>query len=249
MKSFTLLAALGCLAGSALGHGQVQNFTINGQYNQGFILDYYYQKQNTGHFPNVAGWYAEDLDLGFIAPDQYTSPDIVCHKNAAPGAISATAAAGSNIVFQWGPGVWPHPYGPIITYVAECSGSCTTVNKNNLRWVKIQEAGINYNTQVWAQQDLINQGNKWTVKIPSSLRPGNYVFRHEILAAHGASSANGMQNYPQCVNIAVTGSGTKALPAGTPATQLYKPTDPGILFNPYTTIKSYTIPGPALWQG
>jgi hypothetical protein len=56
------------------------------------------------------------------------------------------------------------------------------VNKNNLRWVKIQEAGINYNTQVWAQQDLINQGNKWTVKIPSSLRPGNYVFRHELLA-------------------------------------------------------------------
>lgn len=58
-----------------------------------------------------------------------------------------------------------------------------------------------------------------------------------------------MQNYPQCVNIVVTGSGTKSLPAGTPATSLYKPTDPGILFNPYTTITNYTIPGPALWQG
>lgn len=31
------LTALGCLAGSVLGHGQVQNFTINGAYNQGFI--------------------------------------------------------------------------------------------------------------------------------------------------------------------------------------------------------------------
>lgn len=31
------LTALGCLASGVLGHGQVQNFTINGVYNQGFI--------------------------------------------------------------------------------------------------------------------------------------------------------------------------------------------------------------------
>jgi hypothetical protein len=82
MKSCAILAALGCLAGSVLGHGQVQNFTINGQYNQGFIrmstslpkqdrpllthvsqtVDYYYQKQNTGHFPNVAGWYVTNAN-------------------------------------------------------------------------------------------------------------------------------------------------------------------------------------------
>jgi cellulase len=31
------LTALGCLAGGVLGHGQVQNFTTNGVYNQGFI--------------------------------------------------------------------------------------------------------------------------------------------------------------------------------------------------------------------
>ncbi|KAL9473642.1 hypothetical protein ACSS6W_008022 [Trichoderma asperelloides] len=227
------LTALGCLASGVLGHGQVQNFTINGVYNQGFILDYYYDKVNTGKFPNVAGWYAEDLDLGFIAPDAYTTPDIICHKNAAPGAITATIPAGGTIVFQWGPG----------------PGSCTTVDKTTLRWVKIQEQGINLTTQVWANQVLINQGNKWSVTIPSSLKAGNYVIRHEILAAHGAENADGMQNYPQCINLAVTGSGTKTLPAGTAATALYKPTDPGILFNPYTTITNYTIPGPALWQG
>lgn len=39
MKSSTklTLTALGCLAGGVLGHGQVQNFTTNGVYNQGFI--------------------------------------------------------------------------------------------------------------------------------------------------------------------------------------------------------------------
>ncbi|KAH6609093.1 glycosyl hydrolase family 61 [Trichoderma cornu-damae] len=145
------------------------------------MVDYYYQKVNTGSFPNVAGWYA--TNLGFIGPDAYTTSDIICHKNSAPGAIAATAPAGGTIVFQWGPGPWPHPYGPIITYVAQCSGSCTTVDKTTLRWVKIQEQGINTSTQVWASQNLINQGSRWSVKIPSGLKAGNYVFRHEILAA------------------------------------------------------------------
>lgn len=56
------------------------------------------------------------------------------------------------------------------------------MDKTSLRWVKIQESGINYSTQVWANQALINQGNKWSVTIPSSLKAGNYVIRHEILA-------------------------------------------------------------------
>lgn len=37
----------------------------------------------------------------------------------------------------------------------------------------------------------------WPVKIPSSLAPGNYVIRHEIIALHAAGSSNGAQNYPQ----------------------------------------------------
>lgn len=56
------------------------------------------------------------------------------------------------------------------------------MNKTSLRWVKIQEQGINLSTQVWANQVLINQGNKWSVTIPLGLKAGNYVIRHEILA-------------------------------------------------------------------
>ena len=66
---------------------------------------------------------------------------------------------------------------------------------------------------------------------------------------HGASNLDGTQNYPQCFNIAVTGSGTKTLPAGTLGTALYKETDPGIYLNPYVTITSYAMPGPSLWTG
>ena len=102
--------------------------------------------------------------------------------------------------FYWGHGdgsAWPHPYGPIITYLAACNGDCAKVDKTSLRWVKIQASGINYSTQIWASQDLISNNNTWTTTIPSSIAPGNYVIRNEILAAHGAGSAGGMQNYPQ----------------------------------------------------
>lgn len=83
---------------------------------------------------------------------------------------------------------------------------------------------------------------------PINIPTGHYVFRHEIIALHGATTANGAQNYPFCVNIDVTGSGT-ANPVGVAATSFYKATDPGILFNPYVTLSSYTMPGPALWTG
>lgn len=81
--------------------------------------------------------------------------------------------------------------------------------------------------------------------IPANLKPGNYVLRHEIIALHSASNADGAQNYPQCVNLKVTGSGTEQ-PEGTLGTALYSADDEGINFNLYTTFDSYPIPGPAL---
>ncbi|KAH6657789.1 family 61 glycoside hydrolase [Truncatella angustata] len=240
-------ATLG-FASTALGHGYVTQFTTDGKSNQGFLLDYYYQKVNGGTLPSIAAWYAENLDSGFVAPSAYGTADINCHKNSAPGAITASVSAGGSLTFQW-PSTWPHPYGPILTYVAACSGDCSTADKTKLSWVKIDAVGIDYTTQKWASQTLIDQGGKWTTKVPASLKAGNYVFRHEIIALHGAGSLNGAQNYPQCFNIAVTGSGTKSLPSGTLGTSLYKNTDPGIYFNPYVTITSYTMPGPTLWTG
>ncbi|KAF1974527.1 family 61 glycoside hydrolase, partial [Bimuria novae-zelandiae CBS 107.79] len=245
---YSMLAVAG-FAASAFAHGYVQNFTADGKYQQGFLLDYYYMKQQTGKFPDTAAWYTENVDIGFVAPDAYATPDINCHKNSAPGAISATVTAGGSLVFSWGPYKWPHPYGPILGYVADCGGDCSKVVKTNLQWVKIAAEGIDYASQVWAQQKLIDQGGKWTLKVPSSLKPGNYVFRHELIALHGANSPNGAQNYPQCFNIKVTGSGTKSLPAGTLGTALYKADHPGILMNPYTKITSYAMPGPTPWAG
>jgi hypothetical protein len=70
--------------------------------------------------------------------------------------------------------------------------------------------------------------------------------RHEIIALHSAGNSNGAQNYPQCFNLQVTGGGSDK-PAGTLGEALYKNTDPGILFDLYSTLTDYPIPGPALY--
>lgn len=250
MPSFTSKIALAgaILASKAAAHGIVQAFATDGQYQEGYVLNDYYTKQNTGEAPAKAGWYEEATDNGFVAPSAYGEADIICHKNAENAAKTGTVAAGGKVDFFWT--AWPEShFGPVLTYVANCGtadDACSTVDKTTLKWVKIDEAGIDLDTQTWAAEDMIANNNTWTVTVPESLAPGPYVFRHEIIAMHGASSEGGAQNYPFCINIAITGSGTES-PEGTLGTELYTSTDPGILFNPYTTLTEYTIPGPALF--
>jgi len=240
------VATLLFCASTTLAHGYVSGIVANGVYTPGWQVSYWYDIVNKQPYPQTPGWYEEALDLGFIPPDQYQTSNIVCHKNAANANVTATVAAGGTVQFQWT--TWPHNIGPVLTYVANCGGNCSTVNKSTLKFVKIDQSGINLSTQVWATANLIANNNSWTTTVPKTLAPGHYVFRHEIIALHGATTLDGAQNYPFCVNIDVTGSGT-ANPTGALATTFYTQTDPGIYFNPYTTLANYTIPGPALWTG
>ncbi|KAI2607392.1 glycoside hydrolase family 61 protein [Hypoxylon fragiforme] len=247
----SVVTLLGAFVTTTLGHGYVTGFVTDGVQQQGFLLDYYYNKKNGMPSPKIAAWYAENTDSGFVAPGAYQTPDINCHKNSQPGEITVPIKAGGTVVFQWGTaagGAWPHPYGPIIDYLAACDGDCSKADKTKLKWFKIQESGIDYGTQEWASAKLVANNNTWTTTIPKSIAPGNYVLRHEIIAAHGANTVGGAQNYPQCFNVAISGSGT-AKPEGTLGTALYTSNDPGIHFNPYATIKDYKIPGPALFTG
>lgn len=239
------LALLAGAATTALAHGTVTSFTTDGTENQGFLLDYYYMEQNGQTPPEHFGWYAENLDNGFVEPAAFGEPDIICHKNARPATASASVAAGGVVEFQWT--AWPDSHmGPVITYVANCGGDCADAEKESLQWVKIDEAGYDAETG-WAAVAMIANDNKWAVTVPETLAAGNYVFRHEIIALHAAGQENGAQNYPQCVNIEITGSGTDE-PEGVVGTALYTSTDPGILFDPYSGNEAdYVIPGPALY--
>lgn len=79
------------------------------------------------------------------------------------------------------------------------------------------------------------------------------MLRHEIIALHSAGQENGAQNYPQCINLEITGSGSShpcnegaECPKGT---ALYKSTAPGIMISIYSAISDYQIPGPQIWSG
>ncbi|KAM0148632.1 hypothetical protein ACHAPG_009868 [Botrytis cinerea] len=243
-KKITALA----LVSAVKAHGTVSGIVADGIYYDGYNPSYQY----TSPAPVTVGWLIpKDLDNGFISPAAYTTSDIICHVDAAPAQIEAPVKAGGKVELQWTP--WPVSHkGPVIDYLANCNGPCETVDKTKLQWFKIDQVGLISPTAetsgLWGTDVLIANNNSWTVTIPSDIATGNYVLRHEIIALHSASSVNGAQNYPQCVNLAIKGTGT-AKPAGVSATSFYTPTDPGIQFSLYGTLTSYTIPGPALYSG
>ncbi|KAF2439897.1 lytic polysaccharide monooxygenase [Karstenula rhodostoma CBS 690.94] len=240
--SSTLLKLV-ALAATAAAHGTVTGIVADGTYTKGFDLQYYYMLQQGQTPPETPGWYAENLENGFVAPSAYATADIVCHKNSKAGTSSATVKAGGKVDFQWSK--WPESHiGPMLTYVAKCEADCTDADKTALKWVKIDEAGF---TDDWASNKMIANNNTWSVTVPSTLASGNYVFRHETIALHGAGSEDGAQNYPQCLNIEITGGGSDN-PEGVLGTALYTSKDAGILYNPYSGDDSgYKIPGPALY--
>ncbi|KAI9815770.1 MAG: hypothetical protein M1827_002166 [Pycnora praestabilis] len=246
LRAAALLGALSSVARVA-AHGVVTGIILNGRYVEGYQPSFQHQNPPS----TVVGWsIPEDGNLGFVSPANYTSPDIICHVAATPAGTHATVAAGSTVELQWT--IWPSSHhGPVIDYLANCNGECETVDKTTLGFFKIDGVGLIDDSTLpgtWASDQLIANNNSWTVTIPSTIAPGNYVLRHEIIALHSAEDANGAQNYPQCINLQVTGNGTDD-PAGTLGEALYSSTDPGILVNIYQTLSSYIVPGPALYSG
>jgi hypothetical protein len=235
-------AALSAIAFAAAvnAHGHVQTVVAEGVTYTGGIP--------SGAPADAVGWAAANQDNGFVEPNSFGSADIACHKSAKAPSNSVSVKAGSTITLKWN--TWPESHkGPVIDYIASCNGDCSSASAGSLSFAKIAEKGLNSgnNPGNWASDDLIANGNSWTVTIPSNLAPGGYVLRHEILALHSAGQPNGAQAYPQCINLEVTGGGS-AKPSGTPATSLYTATDPGIAFNLYEAFDSYPIPGPDVWS-
>ncbi|KAF2667351.1 glycoside hydrolase [Microthyrium microscopicum] len=193
----------------------------------------------------TAAWKANNGDNGFVGTNELSSPNIICHKNATPGVEYLNIAAGDTLKMKWSTWADSHK-GPVLTYLAACPGECTTVNKASLQFVKIAEGG--FRNGVWASDAMMKRGNVATAVIPASLKAGNYVIRHEIIALHGGGQGQA-QLYPQCANIKVTGGGSSAISGGVPGSRLYSPNDGGIHFDLYKKFTSYPIPGPKLWTG
>ncbi|EKJ79308.1 hypothetical protein NXS19_002744 [Fusarium pseudograminearum] len=243
MSSFitkTVLAALVAAAG-VRAHGHVESITVGGTEYEGL-------NPGAAAFENprkeLAAWFATNTDNGFVEPSAFGDADIICHRGAENAVKSAKVKAGEKITIKWD--TWPESHkGPVIDYLASCgSGGCAKVDKTSLKFFKIAEAGMTSGGK-FASDDLIAAGNTWEVTVPTSIKAGNYVLRHEIIALHAAGQKNGAQNYPQCFNLEVESDGT-AEPAGVAGTSLYTDSEKGIVFDLYNNPTSYPIPGPKM---
>ncbi|KAJ9134341.1 Glycoside hydrolase family 61 protein [Pleurostoma richardsiae] len=180
-----------------------------------------------------------------------TSPDLVCNVNGGTAVSDfVQAAAGDKLSFEWyhntrGDDIIDASHkGPIITYIA----AFTETDGASGIWTKIAEDG--YDGSEWAVDKLIANGGKNDFTLPSGLAAGKYLIRQEIIALHEAdaafnvNSARGAQFYPSCVQVEVTGSGSAVPSQDFNFNTGYTYSDPGILFNLYTSFTSYPIPGP-----
>ncbi|KAF2183192.1 lytic polysaccharide monooxygenase [Zopfia rhizophila CBS 207.26] len=255
-----LIPIVASVAPLASAHGRITNITTeNGFVYEGWDPEMAFKDTVP---PQLAAWSASNLGNIYVTPSSFNNSNITCHKNALPGALHVNTTAGQTLKLRWNE--WPVSHkGPVLTYLASCNASCTNVDKDQLKWVKVDQQGwLNSSGWVelggtWASDVLIANGFTWTVKVPENLAEGAYVLRHEIIALHVANETDGAQAYPQCVNIRVgKGSGTSAsgnefkrIEGGVDGRKLYGAKDKGILVDIHYRIKGYDIPGPAIWNG
>jgi len=245
MFAFTLLGVVLAQIASSVAHGGVTEYSIG-------------STKYTGWSPYNSATGQVTAERPYTSYNPITSatdPTLACNNAGGngPSPQDITIAAGTEITAYWAQ--WTHLPGPVTVWLALCPGtSCTGTSSasTSLQWFKIDERGLINGTQNagnWGNGIVLNT-LQWTSTIPSTLKPGAYLLRHELLAIH---QANAPQWYPECVQLIVTGSGT-AYPTSSflkPIPGAYSMTDPGVNIDIYSAeamvLTNYTIPGPPVW--
>ncbi|KAL1709734.1 glycoside hydrolase family 61 protein, partial [Schizophyllum commune] len=158
---------------------------------------------------------------------------------SAPAPIYATVEAGSEL--------HQSHMGPIITYMARAPSDITAWEPGtDAVWFKVDELGKTSDGK-WAATDILSENNSiYTFTIPASLKAGQYIIRHEIIALHSAWEYPGAQIYPSCIQVEVTGSGSALPTSFVSFPGAYTADTPGIVFDAYDDSLDYPIPGPAV---
>ncbi|KAJ3577392.1 hypothetical protein NPX13_g3180 [Xylaria arbuscula] len=161
---------------------------------------------------------------------------------------------------------WPHGQGPILVYMANCEGPCDEWDGSGKRWFKIWETGYSQTSwpewqplpftgdtpisawYAWQAGFIIQRGVNMT--IPTALKPGNYLIRHEVINLE----AN-LQIYPECAQLNITGEGD-AVPSPEYLVEFpgaYRDDQEGldVAGNLYGYMGhhtfNFTMPGPKVW--
>jgi cellulase len=242
----TAFIAAAALLPQALAHGGVLSY--------GFEGNWYFGWQP---YNSPSGQSSIQRPWSSYNPIQdATASTLACNDDGSSpsGQKTATVSAGSPITAYWNQ-IWPHPYGPMLTYLAKCPGSsCDGVSASSLSWFKIDESGLLSGTVYngkWASGKMIDQNSSWTSTIPSSVPSGPYLIRFETIAIHSLPA----QMYPECAQINIINGGSLA-PTSSELVKFpgaYSNSDPGLTTNLYSTQAqtqtTYQIPGPPLYAG
>jgi hypothetical protein len=179
---------------------------------------------------------------GFGPVADVDSPDIACrYTPLTPPAIHAVARSGSEISFKWTDWFTNHK-GPLLTYMGLMPDENT--KPQDVSFFKIHESTYDPKTMTWGSDWLIKNNNTVTATIPSDVKPGMYVVRHELISLHFSFRENnetkqsGAQFFPQCSKVQILGTGT-ATPPGQKFPGTYKWNEPGILTNIYYGVNRY----------
>ncbi|KAF8648202.1 hypothetical protein AX16_006341 [Volvariella volvacea WC 439] len=247
VKAFALAFTLLRLTDVVLGHGYVQEITLGSTKYTGYLP---YQDPYTGAQRIVrkipGNGPVENLSLIDVQCNGWSAGGVV---GSAPAPLIGTVAAGSQVKLNWTQ--WPDSHvGPMITYMARAPSEITSWSPGTSAvWFKVHEAGKTSDGK-WAATDVLYANNHiYTFTIPRNLRPGQYIIRHEILALHAAWAYPGVQVYPSCIQVQVTGSGNAYPTSFVSFPGAYTSSTPGIVYDAYTNTGSYPIPGPAVWTG
>jgi hypothetical protein len=99
----------------------------------------------------------------------------------------------------------------MIAWMTSCGDvDCKDFDPTNADWFKIGEKGLLWGTIEtggWFQKEFSRWDGTpslWSETVPKTLRPGNYLVRHEIISLH---SAHKPQFYPECAHLRVSGEG------------------------------------------
>jgi lytic cellulose monooxygenase (C1-hydroxylating) len=109
------------------------------------------------------------------------SPFVACNNPGSAAPLTATAKAGSTVNACFN-NPWAHNTGPLTVYMTECPGDCSKYNDlSNAIWFPVYKEGKT-STGKWATQAYMNDNSNCIPhKIPSTLKPGNYLIRHETI--------------------------------------------------------------------
>lgn len=122
---------------------------------------------------------------------------------ASPGSGMSTIDlnAGASVTAKWSQ-LDPSHKGPVTEYMAACPESgCDGVDATSLDWFKIAEDV--YENGVWGSSK-ISDSLEYTFSIPTDLRSGNYLVRHDVLALHEPGAP---QLYPYCFQARLASDG------------------------------------------